>query len=172
MNRETLYKVESLFKKYEIVNREPVHLDKTFLNIESYKIELATGETIYRDKLVKKGGVVACVVVPLLENNQTIMVVQPRVFAKRGVLMDFPAGYVEKDEEILSGAKRELEEETGYTSDDLSVLASYYQDEGASDCFIYIVLAKNAYKVKDLKLDEDEYLDPIILNMDDMDDLM
>lgn len=173
MDKKKEEQLEKLFNKYGVEKRELVKLDKTFLNIESYKIKLNLNKTIYRDKLVKNGGNgSACVIIPLFENDDLLMVVQPRVFSKRGVLLDFPSGYIESGEDVTKAALRELEEETGYKANKMLHLASYYQDEGVSDSIVHLFLATELSKVKELNLDEDEYLEPIIVGFSDLDELI
>ncbi|MCD8562284.1 MAG: NUDIX hydrolase [Bacilli bacterium] len=82
---------------------------------------------------------------------------QPRVL-KTGIALELPAGYIDEDETSLEAAKRELEEETGYTSESFLKLFSYYQDQGCSrvksDCY----LALDCFKKGDLHLDHDEHI--------------
>lgn len=173
MEKGKLDELEALFQKYGIRNREIVNTDKKFLRIETYKVDLNIGQTIYRDKLVKNGGNgSACIIVPMFDNGDVLMVVQPRVFATRGVLLDFPSGYVESNEDIKEAALRELQEETGYSATSIEQIASYYQDEGVSDAVINVFLAKGIKKVSDLSLDKDEYLEPYITSFSSMDELI
>lgn len=173
MNEKELKKLEKLFVKYGKKSIQEVETDKKFLEIKTYKIELNNNEVIYRDKLIKNGNDgSACIVVPILENNDVIMVVQPRVFSLKGVLLDFPSGYIEKGEDPLNAALRELQEETGYTADNIKSIASYYQDEGVSDARINVFLATGLRKVSDLNLDEDEYIEPFVTNFDNLDELV
>ena len=88
------------------------------------------------------------------------------------MLLDFPSGYLEKGEDFICGAKRELEEETGYQADSIEKLTSYYQDEGISDSMVTIYLARGLKKISDVKLDEDEYLETYIVNINDLDELI
>lgn len=173
MEKGKLDELEALFQKYGIRNREIVNTDKKFLKIETYKIDLNIGQTIYRDKLVKNGGNgSACIIVPMFDNGDVLMVVQPRVFAARGVLLDFPSGYVESNEDVKEAALRELQEETGYSATSIEQIASYYQDEGVSDAVINVFLAKGIKKVSDLSLDKDEYLEPYITSFSSIDELI
>ena len=87
-----------------------------------------------------------------------LLVVQPRVFSKLTVGIEFPAGYVEDDEDPSISAARELEEETGYKANKMILLAKYYQDEGCSGAFNYCYLALDCKKVSDQHLDKDEYI--------------
>ena len=141
--------------------------------MKTYQVDLNIGETIYRDKLVKNNNDgSACIIVPMFDNNDVLMVVQPRVFSSRGVLLDFPSGYVENGEDPLNAALRELEEESGYKANKITKLATYYQDEGISDAIINIFLATDLEKVGDLKLDKDEFLENYRTSFDSLDELI
>lgn len=173
MDKEKLDELERLFNKYGIKNKELVVTSKPFLGVETYKIDLNLNKTIYRDKLIKNGNNgSACLVVPMFDNGDVLMVVQPRVFTSRGVLLDFPSGYIEKGEDIKDAALRELEEETGYSAREIEPLVSYYQDEGVSDAVINVFLAKGIKKVSDPHLDKDEFLESYITSFDSLDELI
>lgn len=173
MKKEKLIELENLFNKYGVKNRELIESERKFLKVETYKIDLNIGETIYRDKLVKNNGNgSACIVVPIFDNNDVLMVVQPRVFSSRGVLLDFPSGYIEKGEDIKVAALRELQEETGYSATTIEKIASYYQDEGVSDAIINIFVARGLKKVSEVNLDKDEYLESFIAKFEELDELI
>ncbi len=90
---------------------------KGFLQVEKYLCELANGRVIPREKIVKgttDGS--ASIVVPITNNNEIVLVIQPRNHTKESVCVELPAGYIEKQEKPVDAAKRELIEETGYTS--------------------------------------------------------
>lgn len=100
----------------------------------------------------------AVIILPVTKDNNTILVVEPRVFTKETVGVGLPAGYIEIGEEPIMAAIRELEEETGYTSDNLIELASFYQDEGCSRAFNTSFLALDAEKRGLQRLDESEFI--------------
>jgi ADP-ribose pyrophosphatase len=58
-------------------------------------------------------------------------------------LLELPAGMVDPDETPLACARRELEEETGYTCDTLELLASFYSSPGFCNERLYVFLAKD-----------------------------
>ena len=51
----------------------------------------------------------------------------------RKPLLEIPAGKLEKDEERISAAKRELEEETGYIAGELEHITEMYGSPGFSN---------------------------------------
>ena len=173
MDNKELEKIEELFVKYGVKRMEEVDQKNKFLGVKTYKVDLNSNKTIYRDKMIKNGNDgSACIVVPMFDDGNVLMVVQPRVFSSRGVLLDFPSGYVEKGEDPINAAKRELEEETGYSATDIVKLATYYQDEGISDAIINVYLAKGLKKTGNLHLDDDEYLEPYITKFNYLDELI
>ena len=73
------------------------------------------------------------------------------------MVLEIPAGTFEKGEEALFCATRELEEETGYKSDNLSLITVMYTSIGCCDEKIYIYLAEDLQK-GEMNLDEDEFI--------------
>lgn len=144
-----------------------------FLTIEKYDCTLNNGHTIKREKLLKnKKDGSAVIILPITEDNKVILAIEPRVFTKETVDIGLPAGYIEENELPVISAIRELEEETGYTSNDLEFLGSYYQDQGCSGAYNFYYLARNCKKVKKQKLDKDEFIKYILVTLEELEELM
>jgi 8-oxo-dGTP pyrophosphatase MutT (NUDIX family) len=79
--------------------------------------------------------------------NDYILTFQTRL--RDQVLAEFPAGYIEDEETPLEAAKRELLEETGYTSNSMIFLDEVYSSPGIDYSKTYIVLAENCEKVSE-----------------------
>ena len=153
--------IKKIRKPEELIyeeNGKPIKR-KNFINIEKYDCLLQNGAIIPREKIVKNGKQGnAAIILPITEENKTLLVVQPRVFTKETVCVELPAGYIEDGESPLEAGKRELEEETGYVPTEMKVLASYYLDQGCSGAYNYSIVALGCKKIKDQKLDKDEYI--------------
>lgn len=130
-----------------------------FLNIKNYQVILKNGAIFNRQKLVKRGSNGdAVIIVPITEDNEAIVIVEPRVFTEEGVSVEVPAGYVDGEETPYEAAKRELEEEIGYTPASLILLKTFYQDQGISSAKNTCFLALGCKETSKQNLDQDEYI--------------
>lgn len=144
-----------------------------FLTTKSYKCKLNNGQTITREKLLKNGSDgSASIILPITEDNKVILAVEPRVFTKRTVDVGLPAGYIEQGEDAIDAAKRELLEETGYTSDEFISLGSFYQDQGCSEAYNHYYVALNCRKVKEQNLDDGEFIKYILVDFNEVNELI
>ena len=97
----------------------------------------------------------AAAVLPVTDDGKILMVRQYRHALSRYTL-EIPAGKLDSpDEPMIECARRELEEETGYRSDDLSLLLNINTTVAFCDEFIGVFLAKDLKKSHQ-HLDEDE----------------
>ena len=153
--------IEEILKKmepYKTIHRQIEGISGgEFLKISQETFTLQNGETLKRNALVKRN-TDAVVIIPETKDYRFLMVIQPRPFTKRGVTIEFPAGYVEQKETLEESAKRELEEETGYRISDMKEIAKYYQDISCSRSVIHIFHAKDAEKVTEQHLDDSEMI--------------
>ena len=98
----------------------------------------------------------AAAVLPVTEDGRILMVRQYRHALGRFTL-EIPAGKLDSpDEPMIECARRELEEETGYRSDDLEFLININTTVAFCDEFIGVFLARDLKKTQQhLDLDED-----------------
>lgn len=160
MRKKIIEELERLKEEYRLISKKELKgLNSNFLSISTYQCILNNDIIINRERL-KKGNRdgSAVVIVPITETNDTILVVQPRVFTDDAIGVELPAGYIDPGETPEEAAIRELREETGYVCEKLIPLASYYQDQGISAAYNHAFLAINCKKVHNQDLDESEYI--------------
>lgn len=118
-------------------------------------IEVPNGNIVEWDFIGHKG---AAAVVPVTKDGKLLMVRQYRNALDRYTL-EIPAGGLNGSEEpTRNAAARELEEETGYCSDDLELLISVNTTVAFCNEKIDIYVARNL-KPSHQHLDEDEFID-------------
>ena len=117
-------------------------------------VELPNGETSIRE-VIRHVGAVA--VVPITDEGKIVVERQFR-YPLNQVITEIPAGKLDSpDEERLSAAKRELEEETGYLAKEWITLGDIVPLVAYCDERITLYLARGLYKgVR--HLDDDEFL--------------
>jgi len=98
----------------------------------------------------------ASAIVPLSDNNMVILIKQYR-HAIGGYIWEIPAGTLNKNEDPLECAKRELTEETGFKADVFQKLGEITPVPGYSDERIHLFLATGLTPAKQ-NLDADEIL--------------
>lgn len=169
MRKEKMEELRSYIEELKTKKKELLDKNSKFLKVERYNCDLNNGKTIVREKLLKgNGNGSAVTILPVTVGNNVILTVQPRVFTESTIGIDFPAGYVEPNEEYKVAALRELQEETGYISNDLREVVKYYQDDGVSAALNRGYVALDCIKVSGQNLDPGEFIRYFECNIDEL----
>lgn len=114
---------------------------------------LHTGKLVKREVVEHPGGVS---VLPVDEEGNAYMVRQFRYPFGR-MLLEIPAGKLEKGEDPMVCGVRELSEETGFTADEFVDLGRCFTSPGYSTEVLHLYLALGLHKGQSHP-DQDEYL--------------
>ncbi len=140
-----------------------VVFEGNLLNVFADKVELPNGKVASRE-YIKHPGAVA--VVPITQEGNIVLVRQYR-YPIGNVLLEVPAGKLDKGEEPDICALRELEEETGYVAKSIKKIASIYTTPGFTDEVIHLYIAENL-TLSNPHPDEDEFLDVEIYSKEEI----
>jgi len=128
--------------------------DGRVLNLRVDQVILNDGTQSKREVVEHRGAVA---IVPILNNDHVLLVRQYRYPIGRE-LLEIPAGTLEIGEDPQSAAERELEEETGYRSEQVRKITEIYMAPGYATEKIHVYLATNLQQSKP-QLDEDERIE-------------
>lgn len=132
------------------------------------EIEYLNGnKQIYREQVIAGDAVI---ILPVTEDNQVIMVQEPRPAIGK-IIISLPAGLIDAGEEPGHAARRELEEETGFLAENIQLLRTYYSSIGYSDEKIFIYLAKDMKKTQQ-HLDEEEDIQVITIPLEELEQMV
>lgn len=124
------------------------------IDVNVHTVELPNGRKSSREIVNHSGGVA----IIAYKDKDTILLVEQFRKPIEKIILELPAGKIEKDEDIELCGIRELEEETGYKAKEFSYLGKMVTSPGFCNEYIYIYKAENLYKGKDNLGDEDEFI--------------
>ncbi|HOK55166.1 MAG TPA: NUDIX hydrolase [Armatimonadota bacterium] len=141
--------------------------DGRIVSLRIDTVRLPDGRHARREVVEHKGAVA---IVPLLDSSKVVMVKQFRQPTGQ-VIIEIPAGTLDKPEEVDECAKRELIEEIGYSAGKLTKMFSTYLSPGYSDEMMHTFLAEDLTPAKS-ETDEDEFLEVITVELEDAVDMI
>ena len=142
--------------------------DGKVIHLHLDDILLPDGKNGFREYCTHNGAV--CVI-PVTDDNEVICVRQYR-YAIRQHLLEIPAGKLDTpDEDPDEAVRRELKEETGATSDDITFLGLYYGSPALINEKIYMYMARNL-SFGESNLDDDEFLEVVKIPLSEMVDMV
>lgn len=118
------------------------------------RAQLPNGSLASREVVEHPGGVA---VLPLDAEGCVIMVRQYR-YPLHNILLELPAGKLEKGEDHRVCGIRELQEEVGITADEVIYLGGLYLSPGYSNEVLHLYLARGLHQ-GECHPDEDEFLE-------------
>jgi ADP-ribose pyrophosphatase len=140
-----------------------VAYDGGFLKVTRDQVTLPNGAVTWREYIKHPGAVV---VLAILDDGSVLLERQFR-YPLRRVLIELPAGKIDPGEDVLACAKRELQEETGYTASDWQFLTTIHNAIAYSDEHLDIFIARGL-TAGPSKLDDGEFLETFSATLPEM----
>lgn len=137
-----------------------------FLTVKRDTVGLPDGTSATREYVVHPGAVA---VVPVLDDGRVVMVRQFR-YPLGQVLLEFPAGKIDPGEAVWDCARRELQEETGYSAREWARACRVHNAAAYSTEGIEIWFARGL-RPGPQTLDSGEFLEVVTMSLEELDHL-
>jgi ADP-ribose pyrophosphatase len=141
--------------------------DGRFLKVARDRIKLPDGKITDREYIQHPGAVV---ILPLLDDGRVLLERQFRYPLGREFI-EFPAGKIDPGEPSLDCAKRELQEETGYSASDWQFVCTIHNAIAYSDEHLDLFLARGL-TAGEASLDDGEFLETFTATVPEMLDMV
>ena len=137
------------------------------INLHVDTVLCPNGNTASREFIRHPGGVG---VVPVDEQGYVYMVRQYRIPYDE-ILLEIPAGKLDKGEDTAIAAQRELREETGLRAEKIEFIGNFYPTVGVCDEDLRMYLATGLTQGEDAP-DEDEFINVEKIHIDKLVDMI
>lgn len=150
----------SKLKETQLSTKQVYH--GSFLDVRKDEVELPNGKTSKREWINHPGA--ACII-PILPNGKIALIKQYR-YPIQEEMIELPAGKLDLGEKPEACAKRELEEEIGYSAGKLTFVCNIHPAIGFASEKMWIYLAEDLAKTTE-NTDHDEFLELMPTKLDD-----
>lgn len=133
---------------------QQIQYEGRIIRLRVDKAQLPNGKIATREVVEHNGGV--CIAA--LTEQQELLFVRQFRYPYQEVVLELPAGKIDKGEEPLACGKRELTEETGASAQQYRSLGRLYPSPGYCGEVIHLFLA-TGLSFGRMNLDEDEFLE-------------
>ncbi len=159
---------DSTRKKPSVIHSELIASTRIF-RVEQRDLQFSNGTKVCYERLVGSDNG-AVLIVPMLDDN-TVLLIREYAAGVHRYELALPKGKIEANEPLLEAANREIMEEVGYGSNDLSHLTSFTVAPGYLSHETHIVLAENLYEQKCVG-DEPEEMEVVAWQLDRLPELL
>ena len=128
----------SEYKMPKIIKEKSIFKSRLF-NIKQAQIEF--NHQILEYEIISGTGQGAVIIVPIIDDE--IIFIREYAAAVDDYMITLPKGKIDKGEELIETANRELQEEVGFKSDNIKLINKIYLAPGYIDHITYVMLATN-----------------------------
>ena len=134
-----------------LIDKQVIY-DGKKVRLELHNLETGEGKRIRKELIVHPGAVV---ILPMVDED-TVLLIRNRRYTVGQVLVELPAGTLEKGELPMNAAGRELQEETGYLAARMKPMGSLFPSPGIMTEKMFLFAAYDLEKTQQaLEPDED-----------------
>jgi ADP-ribose pyrophosphatase len=126
------------------------------INLRVDTVELPSGKETKRE-IVEHAG---CTAIVAIDSGKEVLLVRQYRKPVEKMLLEIPAGGIDPGEEPIECARRELEEETGFSAERWEHLATFYTSPGFCTELMYLYLATEL-KPSKRDADDDEHIEVV-----------
>lgn len=152
----------------EVLSVETIARTRLF-HVERMKLAFTNGNEVEYER-VPGSQIDSVLIVPLL-NPETVLLIREYAAGTHRYELGFPKGVMEKGEDAIAAANREIMEEVGYAARNLRHLTSVTIAPGYIGHVTHIVLAENLYERR-MPGDEPEEIEVVPWLLTDIDGLL
>ncbi len=138
---------------FNLIEKQVLY-DGKKVRLELHHLADEEGQRLKKEIIVHPGAVV---ILPFLDAD-TILLIRNRRYTVGEILIELPAGTLEKGELPMNCAGRELQEETGYLAGRLKPIGSFYASPGIMTEKMYLFAAYDLEKTR-TALEPDEEIE-------------
>ena len=147
----------------EKIKQSSVIYEGSIIKVTEHIVTCPNGKDAHREIVHHPGGVG---VVPIDDDGYVYMVKQYRIPYDK-MMMEIPAGKLDKGENPDVAARRELREETGLIADNLEFIGHFYPSVGFCDEDLRMYVA-TGLKQGETDPDDDEFVDVEKIHIDEV----
>ncbi len=152
-------------RKWQVLNRKTL-IDSPMFKFMQYDLKHGEKQTLHKFYILDTADWVN--IVPLTPDNEVVLIHQYRAGIDE-ITIEIPGGIMDSGEtDPLQTARRELEEETGYVTDDLELLGFLYPNPSFMTNRCYFVLARNVRPQGHINFDPSEYIETFTVPLKDI----
>jgi len=150
---------------WKTLSRRVVFDQSPWLVVEQHAVELPDGRQIADWTWVKTPDYINVVV---LTDKGEYLCFRQRKYGVPEPMLSLVGGYIKPGEAPLAAARRELREETGYTSEDWVDLGHFLVDPNRGVATGNLYLARGAHKIGDIDSDDLEEQEVVLLSRSEL----
>ncbi len=128
-------------KNPDVVNRKILSKSRIF-TVEAVDLRFSNGTEVTFERLLSRGR--GAVMMAAIHDDHVLLVREYAAGVERYEL-GFPKGIIEGEEDPITAANREMQEEIGYAANELQIIRSMTAAPGFIDADMTLILAQDLY---------------------------